>query len=231
MNILELFAGSRSIGKVAESRGHRVFSVDLCPFEGISLVRSVLEVELHHVPFVPDLVWASPPCTTYSLLAIGHHRPAGKPMSAAAVVADRLVMHTRRLIQESGALYVMENPRATLRKQPFMRDLDRRTVWYCRYGDTSSKPTDLWSNFFRSLECPEGWEPRPQCHNNNPHCHHDRQPRSYLKRKDLGLTTKGTTGKSNAYERSKLPPALCLEVIRAAERVLSSGVASSHHGR
>lgn len=231
MNIVELFAGSRSIGRIAQARGHNVFSVDLYPFEGISLVRSVLDVEPHHVPFIPDLVWASPPCTTYSLLAIGHHRPAGKPMSAAAVVADRLVLHTRQLIEHWGSLYVIENPRATLRKQHFMQGLDRRTVWYCRYGDHRSKPTDLWSNFFHTLECPEGWQPRPQCFNNNKHCHHDRQPRNYAKRKELGLTTQGTTGLSNAYERSKLPPELCTEVIQAAERVLSSGVASSHHGR
>jgi len=31
MNVLELFAGSRSIGKVAEELGYNVFSVDVKP--------------------------------------------------------------------------------------------------------------------------------------------------------------------------------------------------------
>ena len=40
MNVLELFAGSRSIGKVAESFGCNVFSVDINNFEGIDLVKN-----------------------------------------------------------------------------------------------------------------------------------------------------------------------------------------------
>ena len=33
MLILELFAGSRSLGKVAESGGHEVFSIDIEKFD------------------------------------------------------------------------------------------------------------------------------------------------------------------------------------------------------
>ena len=69
MKILELFAGSRSIGKAAEELGHEVFSTDIHPFEGIDLVLDVLEIEPNDIPFVPDVIWASPPCTGFSVAA------------------------------------------------------------------------------------------------------------------------------------------------------------------
>jgi site-specific DNA-cytosine methylase len=78
MKILELFAGSRSIGKAAEELGHEVFSTDIHPFEGIDLVKDVLEINTGDIPFVPDVIWASPPCTGFSVAAIGHHWTGGK---------------------------------------------------------------------------------------------------------------------------------------------------------
>lgn len=65
MKILELFAGSQSIGKVAESLGHEVFSIDIQDFDGIDLAKDIEFVTSEDIPFKPDMIWASPPCTTY----------------------------------------------------------------------------------------------------------------------------------------------------------------------
>ena len=49
MKVLELFAGSRSIGKTAESLGMEVFSVDINNFENINLVKDILHLKKYTV--------------------------------------------------------------------------------------------------------------------------------------------------------------------------------------
>jgi site-specific DNA-cytosine methylase len=73
MRILELFAGNRSIGKVAEQLGMQVFSSDIEQFGGIDYVVDIQEFDYSKVPFIPDLIWASPPCTGFSVASIGTH--------------------------------------------------------------------------------------------------------------------------------------------------------------
>jgi len=211
MNVLELFAGSRSIGKVAESRGHNVFSIDVKDFDNIDLVIDIENLTPDLIPFVPDMIWASPPCTTYSLAAISHHRPKDKPKSEFAFKSDNLVRNTLKIIAYFNCIYYIENPRATLRKQPFMKGIPKTTIWYCKYGDTSAKPTDIFSNNIYSIFNPTGWQPRAECCNGNKNCHHEKAPR--------GSAT-GTQGKPNNYFRSIIPYELCEDIIKSTENTL-----------
>ena len=55
MNVLELFAGSRSFGKVAEQRGHNVFSVDWKQFDGIDLVIDIEDLEIPFAATATDI--------------------------------------------------------------------------------------------------------------------------------------------------------------------------------
>jgi len=208
VKVLELFAGSRSIGKIAEQRGHTVFSVDVKPFCGIDLVKDIEDLKAADIPFLPDVIWASPPCTTYSMAAISHHRDGIKAKTEFAEKSDRLVKQTIRLIKEYNCIYYIENPRAMLRKMPFMRNIPRTTITYCSYGDKRMKPTDIFSNNIRGLFNPNGWNPRPMCFNNNNNCSHEKAPR--------GSRT-GTQGLRGNYERSKIPAELCIEIIQSAE--------------
>ena len=216
MNVLELFAGSRSVGKAAESLGYNVFSSDINEFEGIDYVVDILEFDINKVPFTPDIIWASPPCTTYSIAAISHHRPHNKPLSDFAIKSDKMVQKTLSIIQElKPNRWYIENPRGLLRKQKFMMGLPRTTVWYCKYGDTRAKPTDIWTNNLYSLLNSKGWNPRPECFNGNEKCHHDKQPRGYAAKKAAGALGKGTQGLRNNYERSKIPHELCIEILNS----------------
>ena len=204
IKVLELFAGSRSIGKVADELGYEVFSVDINNFEGIDLVKDIEFLTKDDIPIAPDIIWASPPCTTYSIAAISHHRDMGKPKSDFAAKSDRLVLNTLKLIKEFDCKYFIENPRGYLRKMDFMLGIPKTTVWYCRYGDTRAKPTDIWSNHIYSLFNVNGWKPRPICFNGNTNCQHQPAPR--------GSRT-GTQGMKNNYERSKVPNELCKEIL------------------
>ena len=207
MKVLELFAGSRSIGKAAESLGYDVFSSDVNDFNKIDYVVDILNFDIKKVPFHPDIIWASPPCTTYSIAAISHHRPKNKPLSNFAIKSDLIVKKTLQIIKELNPnKWYIENPRGLLRKQNFMIGLPKTTVWYCTYGDNRAKPTDIWSNNIRSLLNINGWQPRPECFNGNKNCHHESAPR--------GSKT-GTQGVKGNYNRSKIPNQLCLEILKS----------------
>ncbi len=203
-NLLELFAGSRSVGSVAEEKGMNVFSVDWEKFDKIDLAIDIEELQIKDVPFIPDVVWASPDCTTYTIAAISTHRNGVDPKSAYAKKCDAVNKHFISLIDEwllvnHKMIFFIENPRGMMRKMPFMQRFKRYTVWYCTYGDDRAKPTDIWTNS-------KTWIPRPMCHNGNKNCHHQPAPR--------GSKT-GTQGKKGSYNRSKIPYELCLEIINS----------------
>lgn len=200
--VLELFAGSRSIGKAAEKLGYEVFSVDWKKYEGINLSKDIGSLEMSEVPFIPDMVWASPDCTSYTIAAIGHHRNGVEPKSDYAKKCDDVNRYFLSLIDKwleinPDMVFFIENPRGMLRKMPFMQKYKRHTVWYCTYGDDRAKPTDIWTNS-------ETWIPKPVCHNGNKNCHHQPAPR--------GSKT-GTQGRAGSYERSKIPDLLCSEIV------------------
>lgn len=207
MNVLELFAGSRSIGKVGDKLGMNVFSVDWEKYDDIDLCIDVAKLKKEDIPFVPDFVWASPDCTTYSIAAISTHRNNTEPKSEYAKKCDITNQHFISLIKgwleiNPDMVFFIENPRGMLRKMPWMQEFKRHTTWYCTYGDERAKPTDIWTNS-------DKWVPRPVCHNGNKECHHTPAPR--------GSKT-GTQGRKGSYERSKIPEQLCYEVLESLNK-------------
>jgi site-specific DNA-cytosine methylase len=212
IKLLELFAGSRSIGKEAEKQGVKVFSSDINAFENIDYVIDINNFDVNNVPFIPNIIWASPPCTYFSVASIGKHwhqdhTPKSKnAMDGVKFVESTLKIIRHFLILNPNLIFYIENPRGKLRKLPVMQGLDRTTVWYCQYGDDRAKPTDIWSNNLKSMFNPNGFEAK-ECFNGNTNCHHQPAPR--------GSQT-GTQGLKGSYDRSKIPNALCEEIIKSA---------------
>ena len=208
MNILELFAGSRSFTKVAQRSGHKTFTTDIKGFDSIDYIIDIMDFNVKKIPFKPDIIWASPPCTYFSVASIGKHwNKDHTPKSENALFGLKIVEKTISIIKELNPTYwFVENPRGKLRKLEVVKGLPRTTVWYCKYGDKRAKPTDIWTNNLRSVFNPDGWQPRDECFNGNKNCHHQPAPR--------GSRT-GTQGLQNAYEKSKVPEQLCEEILKS----------------
>ena len=145
MKVLELFAGTRSIGKAFEARGHKVFSVEWDKkFEKIDLYADISTLTKEDILSrfgQPDIVWASPDCSTYSVAAISYHRNRENdgnlsPKTDYARFCDSTNAHVIDLIREINPLFwFIENPVGGLRKMRFMQELPRYTVTYCQYGE------------------------------------------------------------------------------------------------
>lgn len=206
MKVLELFAGTRSIGKAFESHGHEVFSVEWDKnFDNIDLYADIMTVTADDIRKqfgAPDVIWASPDCTTFSVAAISKHRRQNpitgdlEPISDYARFCDTVDQHVLDLIRElNPKYYFIENPRGGMRKMSWMQGMPRYTVTYCQYGDTRMKPTDIWTNHPNPKF-------KPPCKNGDP-CHEPAPRGSYTGTQKLG----------NAKERSRIPQELCEHIV------------------
>lgn len=203
MILLELFCGTKSIGKVFQKHGTEVFSIDFDKQHNPDLCINILDFNIDMLPEKfrhPDVIWASPPCTCFSVASIGHHWQGGAkayiPKSKEAIISKEIVNKTVAIINELKPKYwYIENPRGVLRKLNLIGGI-RKTVTYCQYGDTRMKPTDIWTNNIL-------FNPLPPCKNNSP-CH-EPAPR--------GSRT-GTQGVSGKINRAIIPELLCEDIYK-----------------
>lgn len=210
MTVLELFCGTKSVSNAFKARGHETITVDwnksfeptICADIGTLTAQDIIQL----CGGVPDVIWASPDCATYSVAKIWHHRTREKdghltPKSEYAMQCDSVNQHVLRLIRELSPKYwFIENPRAGLRKMRWMQNLPRYTVTYCQYGAKNMKPTDIWTN-----------HPNPQfkppCKNGDP-CH-EPAPRG---------SSSGIQGIGGAKERGRIPKELCEHIVDICEQ-------------
>jgi site-specific DNA-cytosine methylase len=208
MLIFDFFAGTGSATKAFEDRGHTVIKVELSERYKAN-ERDVLAInaaEMVDKYGHPDFIWASPPCTTFSVAScpIYWHYVDG-----VLTPKDDRVYHGIAMVKKAISLideikpklgWIIENPRGMLRKQDFMEPLPRRTITYCQYGDFRMKPTDLWGIV-------PGWEARPMCKAGSP-CH-ENSPRG---------TNTGNQRLSKTA-RSMIPYELGNEICQQLERL------------
>lgn len=198
MRLLELFCGTKSIGKEFEKVGFEVVSLDCDAQFDATITADILTIPDDFFSGF-DAVWASPPCNAFTVALIGrnwHHDHTPKNDLARQGLA--ILEKTVRIIQNvNPQMFWIENPRGKMRRMPIMEQFTRQTVTYCQYGDTRMKPTDIWTN--------TNWTPRPMCARSSD-CH-EAAPR--------GSKT-GTQGIKGSRDRAVIPAELCRELAEYA---------------
>ena len=212
MKVLELFSGTGVLSAAFRERGHETLTVDWEESHKPDLKADIGTLSADDVVRLfgrPDVIWASPDCTTYSVMCISRHRDGVKPKSDYAARCDRVNTHVCDLVRQlKPKAWFIENPRGMLRKMPFILKLmedtggRRHTVTYCQYGERRQKPTDIFTNH------PDP-KFRPPCRRGDK-CH-DAAPR--------GSRT-GTQGLKCKALRAKLPKELCDHVVRICESLV-----------
>ena len=196
MQTVELFCGTKSFSMVAKGLGYDIFTTDIESKFNPDLVADILNLSAKDFPNNVDILWASPPCNCFSVASIGKYwNKDYTPKTEISQKALLLLQHTIGLIKEiNPTCFIIENPRAMMRKLPIMQQFNRHTVTYCQYGEQYMKPTDLWSNIQLDL--------KPPCKNGSS-CHIS-APRG---------SKKGVQGIKGKVERGKVPQELCRSIL------------------
>ena len=149
MKILELFSGTGSVGNVGIEMGYEVVSVD-------RIMPATHKCDIMHwnykqyPPKYFDVLWASPPCTEYSIAM--RNRP--RDIEGANIILQQ----TLDILEYFEPKYwLIENPQTGLMKDQIeMWGIPYKDIDYCKYGMPYRKRTRLWNNVFN-------WTPRPLC--------------------------------------------------------------------
>ena len=141
MRLLELFSGTKSVGRAFEALGWEVTSLDTDATTPPTICADIQAWDYRtYPPGHFDFLWASPVCTEFSRALTRRPRRLED--------GDRLVLKTIEII---GYLrprwWAVENLRTGLLKsRPYMQALPYDDVSYCMYGFRYQKTTRIWNN-------------------------------------------------------------------------------------
>ena len=155
MNVLELFSGTRSIGKVCDQIGWTSVSVDMI----LPADHECDIMDFDYKQYPKDhfgIVWASPPCTNYSKLQGSWYGRMRKGEIYSREIQerdmkedDKLIIRTLEIIDYfNPEFWFIENPASSkMKDRIFMKDKPNYVVDYCRYSDWGyQKRTRIWTN-------------------------------------------------------------------------------------
>ncbi len=161
MKVLELFSGTRSVGKICDNLGWESISLDL---KNADINTNILDWNYkEYPPNYFDIIWASPPCAFFSHLRethVGRYLKKHNKIFTKQMLLDDMINEGLPIVKKTEEIidyfkpsyYFIENPQTGKMKnyidKPFY-DVD-----YCMYSNWGyRKRTRIWTNL-------EGFTPK-----------------------------------------------------------------------
>lgn len=200
MNTLDLFCGTKSFSKVAQSLGYETYTLDILSKFNPTYCCDLMDWNYKDLPkgFF-KIIWASPNCKDYSKMNFLRKKPKDLTYS------NNLIKKVIEIIEYFEPSYwYIENPQTgTLKDQDFMDFIPFTDVDYCKYGYTYRKRTRVWNNNLN-------WIPTELCCKNH-YC----KTREVLGKHNMKWVTRG--GGSNKWEQKiSIPEKLIEQIINAS---------------
>tara|TARA_R110001592_G_scaffold59567_2_gene180716 strand:+ start:1537 stop:2181 length:645 start_codon:yes stop_codon:yes gene_type:complete len=208
---LELFSGTKSVGKCCEELGWETVSVDLIMEADHQCDIMTFDYKQYKKDDF-DIIWASPPCTEYSKLQDGWLNRMRKGelytkeiQEKHMIEGDMLIKKTLEIINYfNPEVWFMENPQSgRMKDRDIMKGIPFYDVDYCMYSDWGyRKRTRIWTNKkdWNNLMC------NKQCGNMVGSLHKQNLGNSERQRKTNGNGTSQT-------DRYRVPPDLIYSLL------------------
>ena len=151
MKVLELFSGTGSVGKVFKERGYEVLSLDITDKLGhVDIITDILQWDYRVYPVESfDVIWASPPCRTFSKLRKSH---IGRTLTKEQIESDKQTIGLP-ILRKAEEIIDYFKPKYWFIENPQTGDMkhyiDNRAFYdvdYCKYGFPYRKRTRIWTN-------------------------------------------------------------------------------------
>ena len=98
--ILELFCGTKSVGKIFETAGYEVISLDYNKKFGATYTENILTWDYtQYPPGYFDVIWASPDCTSWSLATGGKYRTKASIYGLNNHFKDRAILGNNMILK------------------------------------------------------------------------------------------------------------------------------------
>lgn len=159
--LLELFCGTKSVGKVFKVDDYEIISLDYNKKFDATHTEDILnwDYTIYPVGYF-DVIWASPDCTTWSIATGGKYRikesiyGLNNAHQDKATIGNNMILKVIEILKyfQPNAWFI-ENPRGLLKYFPPLVDFITEynafmnLVYYANYNNWDfPKPTNIWSN-------------------------------------------------------------------------------------
>lgn len=152
--LLDLFTGTGSVAKVAKDLGYEVLTLDMDPRCKPDICANIMDFDYTiWQPEQFDIVWASPPCDTFS---VARKCNIGRMVKNELMTSERLLQDMENIgvpiLRRTQEIIEYLKPKTYFVENPYtghMKDFidSKPAVYdYCMYGFDYRKRTAVWSN-------------------------------------------------------------------------------------